>query len=191
MRKTTMAEGFDLKEIEKRMRGALGVLKQEFGGLRTGRASASLLDPITVSVYGQRMPINQVATINVPEPRMITVTVWDKSQVNAVDKAIRESDLGLNPVMDGTTLRLPIPELNQERRTELSKIAGKYAEQARVSVRNVRRDGMDLLKKLEKDHDIGEDEHRTLSAKVQEITDKVIKEIDSALSTKEREIMQV
>jgi ribosome recycling factor len=186
-----MAVGFDQKDIEKRMRGALTLLKQEFGGLRTGRASASLLDPISVSVYGQRMPINQVATISVPEPRMITVTVWDKSKVNAVDKAIRESDLGLNPVMDGTTLRLPIPELNQERRTELSKIAGKYAEQARISVRNVRRDGMDLLKKLEKDHDIGEDEHRTLSAKVQELTDKIIKEIDSALSTKEREIMQV
>jgi ribosome recycling factor len=186
-----MAVGFDLKEIEKRMRGALTLLKQEFGGLRTGRASPSLLDPITVSVYGQRMPINQVATISAPEPRMITVTVWDKSQVAAVDKAIRESDLGLNPVMDGTTLRLPIPELNQERRTELTKIAGKYAEQARVSVRNVRRDGMDLLKKLEKDHDIGEDEHRTLSTKVQDLTDKVIKEIDTALSTKEREIMQV
>lgn len=182
---------FDLKEIEKRMRGALAVLKQEFGGLRTGRASASLLDPITVSVYGSRMPINQLATVSVPEPRMITVTVWDKSQVNAVDKAIRESDLGLNPVMDGTTLRLPIPELNQERRTELSKIAGKYAEQARISVRNVRRDGMDLLKKLEKDHKIGEDEHRSQSAKVQELTDKIIKEIDTALSTKEREIMQV
>jgi ribosome recycling factor len=186
-----MAESFDLKEIEKRMRGALGVLKNEFGGLRTGRASASLLDPITVSVYGQRMPINQVATINVPEPRMLTVTVWDKSQVAAVDKAIRESDLGLNPVMDGTTLRLPIPELNQERRTELSKIAGKYAEHARVSVRNVRRDGMDALKKAEKDHDISEDEQRTLSTKVQELTDKIIKEIDTALATKEREIMQV
>jgi len=187
-----MAEGsFDLKEIEKRMRGALSVLKQEFGGLRTGRASASLLDPITVSVYGQRMPLNQLATVSVPEPRMITVTVWDKSQVNAVDKAIRESDLGLNPVMDGATLRLPIPELNQERRTELSKIAGKYAEQARISVRNVRRDGMDLLKKLEKDHKIGEDEQRSLSTKVQDLTDKIIKEIDGALATKEREIMQV
>lgn len=186
-----MAESFDLKEIEKRMRGAVAILKQEFGGLRTGRASASLLDPITVTVYGSRMPINQVATISVPEPRMITVTVWDKSQVNAVDKAIRESDLGLNPVMDGTTLRLPIPELNQERRTELSKIASKYAEHARVSVRNVRRDGMDLLKKLEKDHDISEDEHRTLSAKVQEQTDKIIKEIDSSLALKEKEIMQV
>jgi ribosome recycling factor len=187
-----MAESqFDLNEIEKRMRGAVAVLKQEFGGLRTGRASAALLDPITVSVYGQKMPINQVATVSVPEARMISVTVWDKSQVSAVDKAIRESDLGLNPVVDGTTLRLPIPELNQERRTELSKIAAKYAEQARISVRNVRRDGMDLLKRLEKDHKIGEDEQRTLSTRVQDLTDKIIKEIDSSLSTKEREIMQV
>lgn len=182
---------FDIKDTEKRMRGALTVLKQEFGGLRTGRASANLLDPIQVNAYGQRMPITQVATVSVPEPRMITVSVWDKSMVNAVDKAIRESDLGLNPVMDGTTLRLPIPELNQERRTELTKIASKYGEQARISVRNVRRDGMDLLKRLEKDHKISEDEHRNLSAKVQELTDKIIKEIDVALATKEREIMQV
>jgi ribosome recycling factor len=182
---------FDLKDIEKRMRGALQVLKQEFGGLRTGRASATLLDPITVNAYGSRMPLNQVATVSVPEPRMITVSVWDKSQVSAVEKAIRESDLGLNPVVDGTTLRLPIPELNQERRQELTKIAAKYAEQARVSVRNVRRDGMDLLKKLEKDHEIGEDEHRNLSTKVQEATDKIIKEIDASLAAKEAEIMQV
>lgn len=182
---------FDLKDIEKRMRGALQVLKQEFGGLRTGRASASLLDPIMVNAYGSKMPINQVATVSVPEPRMISVSVWDKSMVNAVDKAIRESDLGLNPIMDGTNLRLPIPELNQERRTELSKIAAKYAEQARISVRNVRRDGMDLLKRLEKDHSISEDEHHSLSAKVQELTDKIIKEIDGTLSSKESEIMQV
>lgn len=187
-----MTDGhFDLTDIDKRMRGAVAVLKQEFGGLRTGRASVNLLDPIMVNAYGSKMPINQVATVSVPEPRMITVSVWDKSLVNATDKAIRESDLGLNPVVDGTTLRLPIPELNQERRTELSKIAGKYAEQARVSVRNVRRDGMDLLKRLEKDHKISEDEHHVLSAKVQELTDKIIKEIDAALSTKEREIMQV
>ncbi|MEJ2116519.1 MAG: ribosome recycling factor [Alphaproteobacteria bacterium] len=182
---------FDIADIEKRMRGALGVLKQEFSGLRTGRASAALLDPITVNAYGSKMPINQVATVSVPEPRMISVSVWDKGLVNAVDKAIRESDLGLNPVMDGTNLRLPIPELNQERRTELSKIASKYAEQARVSVRNVRRDGMDTLKKLEKDHEIGEDEHHSLSGKVQDLTDKIIKEIDAAFSAKEREIMQV
>jgi ribosome recycling factor len=187
-----MADGsFDLKDIEKRMRGALQVLKTEFGGLRTGRASASLLDPIMVNAYGSKMPLNQVATITVPEPRMITVSVWDKSQVNAVDKAIRESDLGLNPVMDGTTLRLPIPEMNQERRQKLSKIASGYAEQARVSVRNVRRDGMDLLKRLEKDHTISEDEHHSLAAKVQDLTDKVIKDIDSSLATKESEIMQV
>jgi ribosome recycling factor len=182
---------FDIADIEKRMRGALAVLKQEYSGLRTGRASAALLDPIMVNAYGSKMPINQVATVSVPEARMISVSVWDKGLVNAVDKAIRESDLGLNPIMDGTSLRLPIPELNQERRTELSKIAGKYAEQARVSVRNVRRDGMDTLKKLEKDHEIGEDEHHTLSGKVQEITDKIIKEIDATLATKEREIMQV
>lgn len=187
-----MTDGsFDLKDLDKRMSGALAVLKQEFGGLRTGRASASLLDPIMVNAYGSKMPLNQVATVSVPEARMISVSVWDKSQVSAVEKAIRESDLGLNPVVDGTTLRLPIPELNQERRQELSKIAAKYAEQARVSVRNVRRDGMDVLKRLEKDHEIGEDEHRSLSAKVQDLTDKVIKEIDAALATKEAEIMQV
>jgi ribosome recycling factor len=182
---------FDLKEIEKRMRGALAVLKTEFGGLRTGRASASLLDPIMVNAYGSKMPINQVATVSVPEARMIMVSVWDKSLVAATDKAIRESDLGLNPVVDGTTLRLPIPELNQERRTALSKIASKYAEQARISVRNVRRDGMDLLKRLEKDHSISEDEHHSQSAKVQDLTDKIIGDIDSSLAAKESEIMQV
>lgn len=187
-----MAEGsFDLKDLEKRMRGALSVLKQEFGGLRTGRASASLLDPIVVNAYGSKMPLNQLATVSVPEARMIAVSVWDKSLVSAVEKAIRESDLGLNPVVDGTTLRLPIPELNQERRQELSKIAAKYAEQARVSVRNVRRDGMDTLKRLEKEHEIGEDEHRGLSSKVQDLTDMVVNEIDDALATKEAEIMQV
>ncbi|MBX2805999.1 MAG: ribosome recycling factor [Hyphomicrobiales bacterium] len=187
-----MSDGsFDLKDLEKRMQGALSVLKQDFGGLRTGRASAGILDPIMVNAYGAKMPLNQVATVSVPEARMISVSVWDKSQVAAVEKAIRESDLGLNPVVDGTSLRLPIPELNQERRQELSKIAAKYAEQARVSVRNVRRDGMDTLKKLEKDHEIGEDEQRVLSTKVQEATDKVIKDIDAALASKEAEIMQV
>ncbi|MDX2265711.1 MAG: ribosome recycling factor [Hyphomicrobiales bacterium] len=186
-----MASGFDIKEIEKRMKGAVAALKADFGGLRTGRASASLLDPISVSVYGSRMPINQVATVSAPEPRMIVVTVWDKSQVSAVEKAIRESDLGLNPVTDGTTLRLPIPELNQERRAELTKIASKYAEQAKIAVRNVRRDAMDVLKKQEKDGVIGEDEHRVLSGKIQDLTDKSIKDIDSAFATKEQEIMQV
>ncbi len=182
---------FELDEIERRMRGALASLKHEFSGLRTGRASASLLDPITVSAYGSPMPLTQVATVNVPEARMITVQVWDKSQVAAVDKAIRESDLGLNPVVEGQVLRLPIPELNEERRQELAKVAHKYAEQGRIAVRNVRRDGMEHLKKAEKDGDMGKDEHHTLATKVQDLTDKVIKELDEALATKEAEIMQV
>jgi ribosome recycling factor len=187
-----MAEAaFDLKEIDKRMRGALSMLKQEFGGLRTGRASVSLLDPIMVNAYGTKMPLNQVATVSAPEPRLITVQVWDRGQIQAVDKAIRESDLGLNPVVEGQLLRLPIPELNQERRQELSKIAAKYAEQARIAVRNVRRDGMDHLKRLEKDGAMGEDDVRSLSTKVQDLTDKVIKEIDSLFAHKEQEIMQV
>jgi ribosome recycling factor len=183
--------GFDLKEIERRMRGAAAVLKEEFGGLRTGRASASLLDPIMVNAYGSQMALNQLATVNVPEPRLITVQVWDRSQVAAVDRAIRESDLGLNPVVEGATLRLPIPELNEERRRELAKVAHKYTEQARIAVRNVRRDGMEHLKRMEKDGDIGKDEHHSLSTKVQDATDKVIKEIDEALAGKEAEIMQV
>lgn len=182
---------FELAEIERRMRGALASVKHEFSGLRTGRASASLLDPITVSAYGSPMPLNQVATVNVPEPRMITVQVWDKTQVGAVDKAIRESDLGLNPVVEGQVLRLPIPELNEERRQELAKVAHKYAEQGRVAVRNVRRDGMESLKKAEKDGDMGKDDHHALAAKVQDLTDTVIKELDEALAAKESEIMQV
>jgi ribosome recycling factor len=182
---------FDLKEIDRRMRGALVVLKQDFGGLRTGRASASLLDPIMVNAYGSAMPLNQLATVNVPEPRLITVQIWDKTQVGAVDRAIRESDLGLNPVVEGQLLRLPIPELNEERRHELAKVAHKYAEQARVAVRNVRRDGMEHLKKAEKDGEMGKDEHHSLSTKVQELTDKIIKEIDETLASKEAEIMQV
>jgi ribosome recycling factor len=182
---------FDLKDIDRRMRGALAVLKTEFGGLRTGRASASLLDPIQVNSYGSMMPINQVANVSVPEPRMITVQVWDKGQVQAVEKAIRESDLGLNPVVDGQTLRLPIPELNEERRQELAKVAGKYAEQAKVAVRNVRRDGMDMLKHMEKDSEIGKDEHRDLGEEVQKLTDAVIHDIDELFHAKEKEIMQV
>ncbi len=182
---------FDLKDLERRMRAALAVLKQEFGGLRTGRANASLLDPITVTAYGSSMPLNQVANVTVPEARMITVQVWDKSQVSAVEKAIRESDLGLNPIVDGQTLRLPIPELNEERRKELAKVAHKYAEQSRVAVRNVRRDGMDELKRLEKDSEIGKDDHHSLSQRVQDLTDKVVGEIDQMLATKESEIMQV
>ena len=182
---------FDIKELEKRMRGALDSLKREFSGLRTGRASATLLEPVVVTVYGARMPLNQVATVSVPDAKTLSVQVWDKSQVQAVEKAIREANLGLNPVIDGTLLRLPIPSLNAERRNELAKIAHKYAEHARVGIRNVRRDGMDLLKKLEKDHAMTEDEHRKNSTKVQEMTDKLIKEVDQMLVTKETEIKQV
>ena len=181
----------DLKEIERRMRGALTVLKQEFAGLRTGRANMSLLDPIMVNAYGNQMPLNQLATINVPESRLITVQVWDRSQVGAIDRAIRDSDLGLNPVVEGQLLRLPIPELNEERRHEIAKVAHKYTEQARVAVRNVRRDGMEHLRRMEKDGEIGKDEHHSLSIKVQDLTDKIIKEIDETLASKEAEIMQV
>jgi ribosome recycling factor len=187
-----MAAGkFDLKELERRMRGALDNLKKELSGLRTGRASATLLDPVHVNVYGSRMPLNQVATVSVPDARTLSVQVWDKSQVQAVDKAIREANLGLNPVVDGTLIRLPIPALNAERRNELVKIAHKYAENAKVGIRNVRRDGMDLLKKLEQEHVMTEDEHRKNSAKVQELTDKVIKDVHQLLATKEAEIKQV
>ena len=182
---------FDLKEIERRMRGAFTVLKGEFGGLRTGRANASLLDPIMVMAYGNPMALNQLATINVPEPRLITVQVWDRSQVGAVERAIRESDLGLNPVVEGQLMRLPIPELNQERRQEIAKVAHKYAEQARIAVRNVRRDGMELLKRLEKDHKIGQDEQHTKGDELQKLTDAHIKDIDTSLHSKEQEIMQV
>jgi len=185
------AEDFDIADLERRMDGALTSLKHDFGGLRTGRASASLLDPIVVDAYGSKMPLNQVANVSVPEPRMITVQIWDKSTVGPVEKAIRESSLGLNPVVDGQNLRIPIPELNEERRQEIAKIAHKYAEGARVAVRNVRRDGMDTLKKLEKDKDIGEDEHRAQSTNVQDLTDKYIKQIDEAADEKEAEIMQV
>lgn len=182
---------FDIAETERRMRGALQALKTEFSGLRTGRASAGLLDPIVVEAYGQTMPISQVGTVGVPEPRMLTVQVWDKGMVSAVEKAIRSSGLGLNPNVDGMLIRLPIPELNQERRTELTKIAAKYTEQARIAVRNVRRDAMDELKRLEKDSYMGQDDHKSWSEKVQKLTDKVIGEIDAALSHKEAEIMQV
>lgn len=181
----------DIADVERRMRGALQSLKQEFAGLRTGRASAGLLDPITVEAYGQTMPLTQVGTVGVPEPRMLTIQVWDKGMVSAVDKAIRNSGLGLNPVVDGTLIRLPIPELNQERRTELAKIAAKYTEQARVAIRNVRRDAMDELKRLEKDGHMGQDDHKAGTDKVQKLTDKIIAEVDAALAHKEAEIMQV
>ena len=182
---------FDIKELDRRMRGAQSKLKDEFAGLRTGRASANLLDAVRVEAYGQRMPVTQVGTINVPEPRMLTVQVWDRAMVIPLDKAIREANLGLNPQIDGQLLRLKIPELNAERRKEIAKVAHKYAEAARIAVRNVRRDGMDLLKKLEKEGAMAEDEHHKQSAKVQELTDKVIKEIDLVLVTKEAEINKV
>ncbi len=184
-------QGFKLDDYKKRMDGALNALSHEFGGLRTGRASATILDPIQVEAYGAISPLNQVAGVTVPEPRMISVQVWDKSVVQAVDKAIRASNLGLNPIMDGQTLRIPIPPLTGERRTELTKVAAKYAETARVAVRNVRRDAMDHLKKLEKDHAISEDEHKRHGAEVQKTTDEHIKKIDDALRHKEEEIMQV
>jgi ribosome recycling factor len=187
-----MAAGtFDLKDLERRMRGAIDTLKKEFGGLRTGRASTQLLEPVVVTVYGQRMPINQVATVSTPDARTIMVQVWDKSNVGAVEKAIREANLGLNPITEGTVLRLPMPALNAERRQELVKVAHKYAEQGRVAVRNVRREGMDLLKKLDKDGQMSEDDHHKNSSKVQELTDRLVKDIDQALAAKEAEIKQV
>ncbi|MBL8536322.1 MAG: ribosome recycling factor [Hyphomonadaceae bacterium] len=182
---------FALDEYKRRMDGALTALQHEFGGLRTGRASPALLDPITVDAYGGVSPLNQVAGVTVPEPRMISVQVWDKSVVSAVDKAIRSANLGLNPIIDGQTLRIPIPPLTGERRAELAKVAGKYAEQQRVAVRNIRRDAMDHLKKLEKEHAISEDEHKKLGADVQKATDDHIKKIDDAFRHKEEEIMQV
>ena len=182
---------FDIKDLERRMRGSIDTFKKELTGLRTGRASAHLLDAVVVTVYGSRMPINQVATVSTPDARTISVQVWDRGQVTAVEKAIREANLGLNPVTDGSLIRLPIPSLNAERRQELVKIAHKYAETGRVAIRNVRRDGMELLKKLDKDGHIGEDEHHKDSAKVQELTDKLIKEIDQVLAAKESEIKQV
>lgn len=182
---------FDIKELERRMRGSIDTFKKELTGLRTGRASAHLLDPVVVTVYGSRMPINQVATVSTPDARTISVQVWDRGQVTAVEKGIREANLGLNPVTDGSLIRLPIPALNAERRLELVKLAHKYSESAKVAVRNVRRDGMDLLKKLDKDGHISEDDQHKDSAKLQEQTDKFIKEIDQVLTAKEAEIKQV
>ena len=186
-----MADAYNKDELDRRMNGAVATLKGELGGLRTGRASGALLDPVRVEAYGKTVPINQVGTISTPEARMITVQVWDKGLAKAVDKAIRDAGLGLNPQMDGQLLRIPLPELNEERRKELSKLAHKYAEAARVAVRNVRRDGMDLLKKLEKDGKIGQDEHHTRGDVLQKMTDAHVKDIDSALHSKEQEIMQV
>src|SRR5512132_816645 len=181
----------DLAELKRRMHGALAVLKQELAGLRTGRASPHLLDPVQVDAYGTHMPLNQVATISVPEPRLINVQVWDRSLVHAVEKAIINANLGLSPATEGQVLRLRIPELNEERRKELVKVAHKYAETARVAVRHVRRDAMDVIKKLEKDHKISKDDHDRFSIEIQKATDAGIAEIDHMLASKEKEILTV
>lgn len=179
------------KDLRRRMEGALEALKKEFSGLRTGRASTNLLDPVMVDAYGSSMPLAQCGTVSAPEPRMLTVQVWDRALVKPVEKAIRDAGLGLNPQADGQTVRVPIPDLNEERRRELTKVAAKYTEQARIAVRNVRRDGVDSLKKLEKEGEISQDEHRKLLADVQSLTDDFIRKIDDAMAQKEKEILQV
>ena len=181
----------DLDDLARRMNGAVEVLRREFAGLRAGRASAALLEPVTVEAYGTRMPINQVGTIGVPDPRMLTVQVWDQKLVGVVERAIRDFGLGLNPNSDGSLVRVPIPQLSEERRVELTRIAHKYAEQARVAARNVRRDGIEQLRRLEKDGDISQDEQHAWSEEIQALTDRTIQAIDEALSAKEEEIMQV
>ena len=186
-----MPETFDLNEIKRRMQGAVQSLRNDLSSLRTGRASANLLDPIQVEAYGQSMPLNQVATVSVPEARLVSVQVWDRGMVSAVEKAIRTSDLGLNPQTEGQTLRIRIPELNEQRRKEMVKVAHKYGEEARVAARHVRRDGMDLLKKLEKDGDISQDDQTRQVDQVQKVIDQTITEMDNLLATKEIEIMQV
>ncbi|MCT4656061.1 MAG: ribosome recycling factor [Cohaesibacter sp.] len=184
------AEELDLDDLERRMNGAISVLKTELSGLRTGRASINLVEPITVVAYGQPTPLNQVGTVSVPEPRMLSIQVWDKGMVGAVEKAIRESNLGINPVIDGQLIRLPIPEMNQERRQEMVKVAHGYAESAKIAVRHVRRDGMDMCKKAEKDG-MSEDEVHLYHDEIQQLTDKAVKEIDAMLAVKEQDIMQV
>jgi ribosome recycling factor len=186
-----MPEDALLKDLRRRMEGALEVLRKEFGGLRTGRASASLLEPIAVGAYGGTMPLTQLATVSVPEPRMITVQVWDRAMVKAVDKAIRESGLGLNPQTEGQVIRVPIPDLNEERRRELTRVTAKYAEQARVSVRNIRRDGVEMLRRREKGAEISQDQQRKLQQEVQHLTDDYIRRIDEAQAQKDQEILQV
>ena len=176
-------------DLKRRMHGAVEVLRHDLGGLRTGRASIALLDPVHVEVYGTNMALNQLATVSTPEPRLLSVQVWDRSNVQPVEKAIRNAGLGINPIVDGQVIRLPIPELTEERRKELAKLVGQYAEKAKVAVRNVRRDGMDHLKQDEKKHDISEDERKRLEHEVQKITDDTIKEIDEAASAKEKEIL--
>jgi ribosome recycling factor len=186
-----MAANHDINELKRRMQGAIGVLKTELSGLRTGRASSHLLDPIHVEAYGQSMPLNQLATVSVPQPRMISVQVWDRSMVNPVEKAIMAANLGLTPSSEGQVIHLRIPELNEERRKELVKVAHKYAEAAKVAVRHVRRDGMDALKKSEKDHQISQDDHKRMDNEVQKATDQAITDIDHMLAAKEKEIMTV
>ena len=182
---------FDINDLKRRMQGATAALKHELGGLRTGRASASMLEPVQVEAYGSHMPLNQVATVSVPEPRLLSVQVWDKSMVKAVEKAIVDSNLGLSPATEGQVLRLRIPELNEERRKDLVKVAHKYAEAAKVAVRHVRRDGLDVIKKMEKAHDISEDDEKRFGTEVQKATDGAIAEIDQLLATKEKEILTV
>ncbi len=182
---------FNIKDLEGRMQGAVKVLHEEFTGLRTGRASTSLLDRVVVNAYGTDMPLSQVATVSVAEARLLTVNVWDRGNAAAVEKAIREAGLGLNPAAAGQVIRVPVPELSAERREELAKIAHRYAEQARVSVRNVRRDGMEQLKKMEKDGDISQDDHRGKSDEIQKLTDRTIKQIDQMLDEKDKEIRQI
>ena len=186
-----MAEAFSLPALKERMQKSITSLRDELAGLRTGRASASLLEPVTVEAYGGRMPLNQVATVTVPESRMLSVQVWDRTLAGAVEKAIRNSGLGLNPAAEGQVIRVPLPELNEERRRELTKVALNYAEAARVAVRHIRRDGMELLKKLEKDGDLSQDDSRKQSDLVQQATDQAVSEIDKVLAVKEQEIMQV
>ena len=184
-----MTSSIDKSDLSRRMHGAVEALRHDLGGLRTGRASVALLDTIAVEVYGANMPINQVATVSVPEPRTISVQVWDRSNITSVEKAIRNAGLGINPIVDGQLIRLPIPDLTEERRKELAKLAGQYAEKARIAVRNVRRDGMDALKTDEKKHEISEDEHKRLGVEVQKMTDDTIKDIDAAAHSKEQEIL--
>jgi ribosome recycling factor len=181
---------YDKADIERRMQGALDSLKSDLSGLRTGRANTALLDPVQVEVYGSMMPLNQVATVSAPEPRMLSVQVWDRANVIPVEKGISHANLGLNPIIDGQTLRLPLPDLTQERRKELAKLAGKYAENAKIAVRNVRRDGMEMLKEDEKKKEISEDDRKRLEEEVQKITDRFVSEVDQAAAAKEKEILQ-
>ena len=186
-----MSEDPVVSDLRRRMESAMEVLRKEFGGLRTGRASANLLDPVHVEAYGNNVPLNQVGTVSVPEPRMLVVSIWDKGVVKAAEKAIRDAGLGLNPQTEGQTIRVPMPNLSEERRRELTKVAAKYAEQARVSVRNVRRDGLDVLKRKEKSGEIAQDQHRRLEKDIQALTDETINKIDDMLTQKDKEILQV